>query len=57
MDFDELIADYTDYSLTGWHCSRCRWRYEKDKRLADIDALAFARAEFLNHTCGCQSNN
>jgi hypothetical protein len=52
VDFDELIADYTDYTLTGWHCSRCGWRYEKDNRLADIDALALARAEFLNHTCG-----
>jgi len=52
VDFNELIADYTDYTLTGWHCSGCGWRYEKDKRLADIDALALASAEFLNHTCG-----
>jgi len=51
MEFNELIADYTQYTLTGWHCSRCGWRYEKDGGLADIDALALARAEFLNHTC------
>ena len=51
MEFNELIAEYTEYTLTGWHCSRCGWKFEKDGRLADIDALALARAEFLNHTC------
>jgi hypothetical protein len=57
MEFNELIADYTGYMLTGWHCSRCGWRYKKDSRLADIDALALARAEFLNHTCALSGND
>ena len=55
VDFTELIADYKDYTLNGWHCSRCGWRFEKDNRLADIDAFALARAEFLNHNCGAGS--
>ncbi len=51
MDFNELIPAYQDGTLTGWTCSRCGWSYQRDIHLADIDALALARAEFLNHTC------
>jgi hypothetical protein len=57
MEFNDLTADCTNYELMGWHCSLCGWRYEKDVRLADIDALAFARAEFLNHACNAAANN
>jgi len=57
MEFNELIPEYTDFKLTRWHCARCGWRYHKDVRLADIDALALARAEFLNHTCSGSGNS
>jgi len=51
MDFNELIPAYQDGTLTGWTCSRCGWSYQRDIQLAEIDALAIAHAEFLNHTC------
>jgi hypothetical protein len=51
MEFNDLIPEYDGYTLVGWHCSRCGRKFEKEARLADIDALAVARGEFLSHTC------
>ncbi len=51
MNFNDLIPAYQNGALTGWTCSRCGWSHERDIHLADIDALAIARAEFFNHTC------
>ena len=51
MNFDDLVPKYQNGAMTGWTCARCGWPYERDIDLAHIDALAIARAEFLNHTC------
>lgn len=51
MNFNDLVPAYQNGNLAGWTCSRCGWSYERDIHLADIDALAIARAEFINHTC------
>ena len=52
MNFNDLIPTYENGNLVGWTCSRCAWSHKRDVRLADIDALAIARAEFFSHTCG-----
>jgi hypothetical protein len=52
MNFNDLIPTYENGNLVGWTCSRCAWSHTRDIHLADIDALAIARAEFFNHTCG-----
>jgi hypothetical protein len=52
MNFNDLIPTYENGSLVGWTCSRCAWSHKRDIHLAGIDALAIARAEFFNHTCG-----
>jgi len=50
-NFNDLIPAYENGSVVGWICSRCAWSHKRDMHLADIDALAIARAEFFNHTC------
>lgn len=52
LNFNDLVPAYKNANLVGWTCSRCGWSYERDTHLPDIDALAIARAEFLNHICG-----
>jgi hypothetical protein len=52
MNFNDLIPTYENGALVGWTCSRCAWSHKRDIHLADMDALAIARAEFFNHTCG-----
>ena len=52
MDFNDLIPKYQNGALIGWTCSRCGWLCQRDVDLAEIDDMARARAEFLNHTCG-----
>jgi hypothetical protein len=49
MNFNDLIPTYENGTLVGWTCSRCAWSNKRDIHLADIDALAVARAEFFNH--------
>lgn len=51
VNFNDLIPAYQNGALTGWTSKRCEWSYKRDIHLADIDALAIARAEFFNHTC------
>ena len=51
MEFNNLIPKYQNGNLIGWTCSRCRWSCERDAQLVEIDAVARARAEFLDHTC------
>ena len=51
MEFNNLIPEYQNGNLIGWTCSRCGWSCERDAQLAEIDAVAKARAEFLDHTC------
>ena len=51
MEFNNLISEYQNGNLIGWTCSRCGWSCQRDAQLAEIDAVAKARAEFLHHTC------
>jgi hypothetical protein len=51
MEFNELIPKYQKGVLIGWNCSRCGWSCRRDVDLAEIDDVARARAEFLDHTC------
>lgn len=51
MEFNELIPTYQKGALIGWNCSRCGWSCQRDVDLAEIDDVARARAEFLDHTC------
>jgi len=51
MELNDLVPEYKNGELVGWICSRCGWKIERDSGVPEIDDLARARAEFLNHTC------
>ncbi len=51
MEFNNLLPEYKNGQLVGWFCSKCQWRLRRDSDVPEIDDLARARAEFLNHTC------
>lgn len=51
MELDDLLPEYQNGELVGWTCSRCGWAIKRDNSLLEIDNLARARAEFLDHSC------
>jgi hypothetical protein len=51
MEFNDLTPKYQKGDLIGWTCSRCGWSCQRDFSLEEIDDVARARAEFLDHTC------
>jgi hypothetical protein len=51
MEVDDLLPEYHNGELVGWTCSRCGWTIKRNNSLPEIDDLARARGEFLDHTC------
>lgn len=55
--FAELEPVYCNGEVTGWKCTRCGWATKRDNGLSEIDALAVAQAEFLDHTCASSARD
>lgn len=51
MEVNDLISEYRNGTLIGRSCSRCGWSCHRDVDVAEIDGVARARAEFLDHPC------
>ena len=49
--YQALKPLYSDGEIMDWKCDRCGWEITRDSRLSDSEALALARAAFLDHTC------